>query len=102
MRGGGLHYTVARTFGEPGGDAGSRWRGSWSFCVGSGRRWRICGWGVSVMPGTREAGLALEEGLIADESELISPTFYVAEGVRDWIVPYLREQAAGNPRWNLW
>jgi hypothetical protein len=58
--------------------------------------------GVSVMPGTEVASIALKEGLIADESELIKPTFYVAEGVRDWIVDYLKEQAAQNPRWNLW
>ena len=58
--------------------------------------------GVSVMPGTDVASRALEEGLISDESELIEPTFYIAEEVRDWIVPYLQEQAAGNPRWNLW
>jgi hypothetical protein len=58
--------------------------------------------GVSVMPGTDVAALALEEGLIADESELIEPTFYIAGEVRDWIVPYLEEQAASNPRWNLW
>ena len=54
------------------------------------------------MPGTDVSALALEEGLISDESELIEPTFYIAEEVRDWIVPYLQEQAASNPRWNLW
>ena len=58
--------------------------------------------GVSIMPGTDVSALALEEGLISDESELIEPTFYIAGEVRDWIVPYLQEQAAANPRWNLW
>jgi hypothetical protein len=58
--------------------------------------------GVSVMPGTDVAALALEEGLISDESELIEPTFYIAGGVRDWIVDYLNEEAANHPRWNLW
>ena len=53
------------------------------------------------MPGTPVAALALEEGLIADESELIEPTFYLAEPVKDWIVDYLKDQAAQNPRWNL-
>ena len=57
--------------------------------------------GVSIMPGTDVASLALKEGLISDESELIEPTFYIAQEVREWIVPYLQEQAAENPRWNL-
>ena len=98
---GGLHYTVARTFGEPG-ETRESVEGKLEFLRRIRPALANLRVGVSVMPGTREAGLALEEGLIADESELIAPTFYVAEGVRDWIVPYLREQAAGNPRWNLW
>ena len=98
---GGLHYTVARTFGEPG-----ETRESVEHKLDFLRRinpalanLRV---GVSIMPGTDVAALALEEGLISDESELIEPTFYIAGEVRDWIVPYLQEQAAGNPRWNLW
>ena len=47
--------------------------------------------GVSIMPGTREAQLAVEEGLVEDESELIRPTFYLAPDVKDWIVDYLKE-----------
>ena len=98
---GGLHYTVARTFGEPG-----ETRESVEHKLDFLRRvnpalanLRV---GVSIMPGTDVAALALEEGIISDESELIEPTFYIAEEVRDWIVPYLQEEAAGNPRWNLW
>jgi len=44
---------------------------------------------------------AIKEGLISDESELIRPTIYVEENVRDWIVDYMKEEAAKNPRWNL-
>ena len=98
---GGLHYTVARTFGEPG-----ETRESVEHKLDFLRRinpalanLRV---GVSIMPGTDVAALALEEGIISDESELIEPTFYIAGEVRDWIVPYLQEQAASNPRWNLW
>ena len=57
--------------------------------------------GVSVMPGTEAAAIAKKEGLINDESELVKPTFYIAKGVRDWIVDYLKEQAEPHPRWNL-
>ena len=98
---GGLHYMIARTFGEPG-----ETRESVDYKLDFLRRinpalanLRV---GVSVMPGTDVAARSIEEGLISDESELIQPTFYIAEEVRDWIVPYLEEQAAGNPRWNLW
>jgi len=57
--------------------------------------------GVSLLPGTIEAQMAVSEGLIEDESQLLKPTFYLAEGVKDWIVEYLQEAASGMPRWNL-
>ena len=53
------------------------------------------------MPGTEVAVIAKQEGLIQDESELVKPTFYIADEVKDWIVPYLQEQVAQDPRWNL-
>ena len=97
---GGLHYTIARTFGEPG-----ETRESVDYKLDFLRHinpalanLRV---GVSIMPGTDVATMARDEGLISDESELIEPTFYIADEVREWIVPYLQEQAAGNPRWNL-
>ena len=98
---GGLHYTVARTFGEPG-ETRETVENKLDFLRRINPALANLRVGVSVMPGTDVASLALEEGLIADESELIEPTFYIAEEVRDWIVPYLQEQAAQNPRWNLW
>ena len=57
--------------------------------------------GTRIRPETSIARAALQEGLIDDESELIRPTFYVAEPVRDWIVDRLKAEAAANPRWNL-
>ncbi len=96
----GLHYTVAQTFGEPG-DTRETVEQKLAFL----RRLKPAvvnlRVGVSIMPGTPVASLALEEGLISDEAELIEPTFYLAEPVKDWIVDYLKEQAAGQPRWNL-
>ncbi len=98
---GGLHYTVARTFGEPG-ETRETVENKLEFLRRINPALANLRVGVSIMPGTDVAALALEEGIISDESELIEPKFYIAEGVRDWIVPYLEEQAAGNPRWNLW
>jgi len=57
--------------------------------------------GVSVLPGTAVAELARQEGLIADEADLVKPTFYVDAAVRDWIVDYLQEAKAGHPRWQV-
>ncbi len=97
---GDLHYTISQRFGEPG-----ETRQSVAQKLDFLRRikpamanLRV---GVSIMPGTQEARLSLDEGLIEDESDLIRPNFYLAPEVRDWIVDYLREQAAGQPRWNL-
>ncbi|MCI0438826.1 MAG: cobalamin-dependent protein [Chloroflexi bacterium] len=57
--------------------------------------------GVRVLPGSEAARAALDEGLIASESELIKPTFYLTENARGWLVERLRKEAASNPRWNL-
>jgi hypothetical protein len=57
--------------------------------------------GSPVLPSSPLVATAIKEGLIADESELIRPTIYVDEGVRDWIVDYMKEESAKNPRWNL-
>ena len=97
---GGLHYTVAQTFGEPG-DTPTTVEEKLAFLRRLKPAVANLRVGVSIMPGTPVAALALEEGLIADEAELIEPTFYLADPVKDWIVDYLKEQAAQNPRWNL-
>jgi len=97
---GGLHYNIGKQFGEPGETRESvdnklEFLRSVNPAVASLRV------GVSVMPGTEVAVIAKQEGLIKDESELVKPTFYIAEEVKDWIVDYLQEQVAQDPRWNL-
>ncbi len=57
--------------------------------------------GVRIMPNSPVADAALKEGLITDESDLIQPSFYIAEPVRDWIVDRLQAEAEANPRWNV-
>ncbi len=96
-----LRYIVSRTFGEPG-DTLETVDQKLQFLRSIRPAMANLRVGVSVIPGTPLASTALKEGLIADESDLIRPTFYVAEDVRDWIVDYLREDVALNPRWNLW
>ena len=97
---GGLHYTISQRFGEPGEtratvDLKLEFLRSLQPAMANLRV------GVSLLPGTKEAQMALSEGLIENESELIKPTFYVAEEVKDWIVEYLQEAASVMPRWNL-
>jgi hypothetical protein len=97
---GGLHYTIAQTFGEPGEtrqtvDAKLAFLRELNPAVANLRV------GVRALPGSAVAALALKEGLVADEGELLRPTFYLAESVRDWLVDHLRAEAAGRPRWNL-
>ena len=57
--------------------------------------------GTRVLPHTSLARQALAEGLIRVEADLLRPTFYLAAGVRDWLVEHLRVAAAAQPRWHL-
>lgn len=96
----GLNYTLSVTFGEP-----DENRQTVAAKLAFLRRvkpslanLRV---GVSVLPGTAVAVRALAEGLIADEAELVKPTFYIAPAVRDWIVAALQAEKTANRRWNV-
>jgi radical SAM superfamily enzyme YgiQ (UPF0313 family) len=54
-----------------------------------------------ILPQTPLARRAVEEGLIRGETDLLRPTFYLAAGVRAWLVEHLRAAAAAQPRWHL-
>jgi hypothetical protein len=97
---GGLHYTISQTFGEPG-ETRTTVERKVAFLRSLKPAMANVRIGVSILPGTVVAAKALEEGIITDEAELIRPTFYLAAEVRDWIVDYLKVEAAQNPRWNL-
>ena len=97
---GDLNYSIGKIFGEPG-ETRETVEHKLDFLRSVNPAMANLRVGISVMPGTEVAALAVKEGMISDESELIKPTFYIAESVRDWIVDYLQEQADQNPRWNL-
>jgi hypothetical protein len=97
---GGLHYTISQVFGEPG-ETRETVEQKLAFLRNLKPAMANIRIGVSILPGTAVAARALEEKLIADEAELIRPTFYLAAEVRDWIVDYLKAEAAQHPRWNL-
>ena len=97
---GDLHYTITQTFGGPG-ETRASVEQKVAFLRSLKPAMANVRIGVSILPGTAVAAKALEEGLVTDEAELIRPTFYLAPEVRDWIVDYLKAEAAQNPRWNL-
>jgi hypothetical protein len=97
---GDLHYTITQTFGGPG-ETRASVQQKVAFLRSLKPAMANVRIGVSILPGTAVASKALDEGLITDEMDLIRPTFYLAPGVRDWIVEYLKAEAAQNPRWNL-
>ena len=97
---GDLHYTISQQFGEPG-ETRASVENKLDFLRGLKPALANLRVGVSVMPGTEVAARCLAEGIIADETELVAPTFYLAEEVRPWLVDYLRQQTETNPRWNL-
>ena len=95
-----LHYTFSVTFAEPG-ETRQTVEEKLDFLRSIKPAMANLRVGVSILPGTAVAERALAEGLIADEAELIKPTFYLAEAVRDWIVDALQAEKAKHRRWNL-
>jgi hypothetical protein len=95
-----LHYTISVTFGEPG-ETRQTVREKLDFLRHIKPAVANLRIGVSIVPGSEVATQALAEGLIQDESDLIKPTFYLAESVREWIVDDLQAEAAQHPRWNV-
>ena len=55
--------------------------------------------GVRIYPGLPLYRLALEEGLLTPQDNLLWPRFYLAPAVRDWIWEYLKEVMARHPNW---
>ena len=96
----GLPYTLAMTFGETG-DTEAGMKDKVRFLEEVDPAFVSLRVGNRVLPGTRVAELAIEEGLIQSESDLIRPTFYVDPDVRDWIADYVRKISEGHPRWHL-
>jgi hypothetical protein len=97
---GGLHYTIAQSFGEVG-ETEQTVADKLAFLHSIKPAMANLRIGSPVLPGSPLVATAIKEGLISDEADLIRPTIYVEENVRDWIVDYMKEEAAKNPRWNL-
>jgi hypothetical protein len=95
-----LHYTLAVAFGEPG-ETRATVDEKLAFLRSIKPAMANLRVGVPILPGTSLARQAVAEGRIADEAELIKPTFYLEEAVQEWLVEYLQAEKAQHPRWNL-
>ena len=96
----GVPFTSSLTFGEPG-ETEATVNRKLEFLKHVRPDFATLRIGTRVLPGTGLAALAREEGLIGSDRDLLGPTFYVAESVREWIADHLRREAATHLRWNL-
>lgn len=97
---GDLPFTLAINFGNPG-ETRATVEQKVAFLHQTAPAFATLRVGTRVLPHTHLAKTALEEGLITAEADLLQPTFYLATGVRDWLVEHLRTAAATQPRWRL-
>ena len=96
----GIHYVISQTFGEPG-ETKQTVETKLGFLNEIEPALANLRVGVRIRPDTPTADAAIKEGIISHENDLIKPSFYIAEPVRDWIVDRLKSAAETNPRWNL-
>ena len=95
-----MHYVISQNFGEPG-ETRETVEAKLDFLREIRPALANLRVGVRIRPDTPVAQVALDQGIITDESDLIRPTFYLEESVKEWIVDRLRTEAQANPRWNL-
>ena len=57
--------------------------------------------GVRIYPHTPLAKLAVDEGLILSEDALLSPRFYLAKGLENWLPDTLRDWMAKRTHWMI-
>jgi hypothetical protein len=57
--------------------------------------------GNRVLPGTDLCRRAMQEGLIKNDCDLLSPVFYVAPAVREELLETLEAALDGHPSWSI-
>ncbi|MBC8394708.1 MAG: radical SAM protein [Deltaproteobacteria bacterium] len=55
--------------------------------------------GIRIYPDTDLAKLAVEEGKIPSETDLLFPRFYMVEGLENWVRQTVKERAKDRPNW---
>lgn len=97
---GDLQYTIGQTFGAPG-DTRETVEQKLDFLRNIRPAVANLRVGLRMLPGSTAAAQARAEGQVFDDKGLLQPTFYIAEGVKDWIVEHLHAEAAHNPSWSV-
>ena len=57
--------------------------------------------GVRIYPCTPLARLAIKEGLISQDADLLVPVFYLSSAVRDWLEERTLDEVRSHPGWRL-
>jgi radical SAM superfamily enzyme YgiQ (UPF0313 family) len=55
--------------------------------------------GIRIYPHTAVARIAVEEGFISAEDDLLKPRFYLAKGLEDWLPGTVKSWMAERPNW---
>ena len=96
----GINYVISQNFGEPG-ETEATVDAKLDFLRDIDPALANLRVGVRIRPDTPTADAAIKEGIIGGEDDLIKPSFYIAEPVREWLVEKLKNEADSYPRWNL-
>ena len=100
----GLAYSITQGFGEPG-ETEATVAAKLAFLSHTASADRAAHVtmrvGNRLLPGSDLTKLALEQGIITDEEQLLMPVFFVAPEVRDQLVGILEKAAGENPSWNV-
>ena len=57
--------------------------------------------GVRIYPKTLLAKKAVDEGVISSRDDLLSPRFYLAKGLKDWLPKILKSWMTTRPHWMI-
>jgi len=100
----GLAYSITQGFGEPG-ETEATVSAKLAFLTHTASADRAAHVtmrvGNRLLPGSDLTKLALEQGIIPNEEQLLMPVFFVAPAVRDRLVGILERAAGENPNWNV-
>jgi hypothetical protein len=55
--------------------------------------------GIRIYPHTALARIALADGVISEDDDLLQPTFYLAEGLEDWLPETVHSWLVARPNW---
>ena len=100
----GLSYAITQGFGEPGENQGTI-KAKLDFLgstAGPERAAQVTlRVGNRLLPGSDLTAMAVREGIIDENANLLMPAFYVAPEVREGLLDTLQAAARAHPNWNL-